>query len=125
MTTDSGTIARRYIDAVGDRDFETLESLFDERLVARTGGRTFDKAEWTEALRRLVLALDRNETRHVFSNGGEACIVYDFVTDTPAGAVPCVEILEVDHGRIAGIELIFEKANWPQVLEAIAARSAA
>jgi hypothetical protein len=65
----------------------------------------------------------RNDIRKVFSDGNDACVVYDFVTDTAAGAVPCVELVTVRDGRIATVELIFEKANWAHVVAALQERA--
>jgi hypothetical protein len=121
----SADIARRYIEAVSVRDFDTIDRLFGDGLIAASGGREFDKAEWTAALRRLVLALEHNEIRHVFADGGDACVVYDFVTDTETGAVPCVEVVHTSGESIDRIELIFERAGWDVVLAAIAERAAA
>lgn len=66
----------------------------------------------------------RNEVREVFADGDRACVVYDFVTDTPAGAVPCVELVTVRDGRITAIELIFDRVAFAPVNEALAARAA-
>jgi hypothetical protein len=53
----------------------------------------------------------------------EAAVLYDFVTDTEAGAVPCVEWVTVDDsGRIATLTLIVEKANWGLVVAALKVR---
>jgi ketosteroid isomerase-like protein len=70
----------------------------------------------------LLPALVRNEVREVFADGDRACVVYDFVTDTAAGAVPCVELVTVRDGRITGIELIFDRVAFAPVNEALAAR---
>ena len=52
-----------------------------------------------------------------------ACVVYDFVTDTEAGAVTCAEWITLDEdGRIATVELLFEKAEWAHVIEALRQR---
>jgi hypothetical protein len=134
--SDAGTAITRYIEQVGARDLAPLDDLFADDLVATSGGRTFDKAEWTAALERLLLVLVRNDIREVFvgapsmssgtggtSGHGTACVVYDFVTDTEAGAVPCVEWVTVVDGRITTVELIFERANWAHVTAALQERA--
>ena len=90
-----------------------------------TNGAKFGKAEWIVALRRLLPAIVRNEIRHVFVDGDDACVIYDFVTDTDAGAVPCVEWITVTGDQISSIELIFEKANWAHVAAALQERASA
>lgn len=121
--TDTAAAARAYIDAVGARDLEPLERLLDERVVATFFGTELGKREWIEAIRRLLPALIRNDIREIFATGERAVIVYDFVTDTPAGAVACVELVTVDGGRITEIELLLDRVAFAPVHEALQARA--
>ena len=41
---------------------------------------------------------------------------YDFVTDTPVGPVPTVEMLKIDGGRVRSIWLLFDLPVWDAVL---------
>jgi ketosteroid isomerase-like protein len=123
-STDAGVIARQYIQAVGAHDEEPLADLLDVALVAEFAGTTLDKEGWLKALHRLMPALVRNEIREVFVDGDRACVVYDFVTDTAAGAVRCVELLTVRDGRIAHIELLLDRVAFAPVNEELAQRAA-
>src|SRR3954466_8852744 len=123
-STDAETIARRYIQAVGAHDEDPLDELLDVALVAEFAGSTLDKAGWLAALHRLMPALVRNEIREVFSAGDRACVVYDFVTDTAAGAVRCVELLTVEDGRITDIELLLDRVQFAPVRQALQERAA-
>jgi ketosteroid isomerase-like protein len=116
------SIARNYIEAVGRRDLDPLDTLFDDDLVVTLAGSTSDKAEWIEALRRLLPILIRNDIRDVFEVGDRACVVYDFVTDTEAGAVSCVEVMTVREGRIIENELVFDRVTFAPVQAALANR---
>ena len=100
MTTSH--VARAYIDAVGERDLAPLETLFHADLVAKVGDDTFDKAGWLRGLGRLLPALVRNDIRHVSSDGEQAVVVYDFVTDTSAGSVPCASWSPCVTGQSCG-----------------------
>lgn len=124
MTAASDT-ARAYIDTVGRGDLAPLDTLLDSDLVAKVGDDTFDKLGWLQGLSRLLPALVRNDIRHVFGEGDQAVVVYDFVSDTSAGSVPCVETVTVHDGAITRIELIFERLHWPEVLAALQQRAAA
>jgi hypothetical protein len=115
-------IARSYIQAVGSHHMDALESLLGDDLVAIFAGTTLDRAGWTTALRRLLPALVRNEIREVFTAGDRACVVYDFVTDTPAGAVRCIELLTVKAGKIREIELVLDRVAFAPVNEALKTR---
>ncbi|MEV7135417.1 nuclear transport factor 2 family protein [Arthrobacter sp. NPDC093128] len=115
-------IARSYIQAVGSHNMEALENLLGEDLLATFAGTTLDKAGWTTAIKRLLPALVRNEIREVFSAQDRACVVYDFITDTPAGAVRCIELLTVNADKISEIELVLDRAAFAPVNEALKAR---
>jgi ketosteroid isomerase-like protein len=123
--TDAETaeIGRRYVEAVGRHDLDAVESLFAESLVARFAGAAFDRAEWLQALARLLPALLRNDIVHVFGDGDRAAVVYDFVTDTAARAVRCVELLTVRSGLIVEIELLLDRVAFAPVNAALAERS--
>ncbi|NNC13545.1 nuclear transport factor 2 family protein [Planctomonas sp. JC2975] len=124
-TTSPAGVARAYIEAVGAHDLDAVEALLAESLEARVGTGSSDKAQWLAALGRLLPALERNDIRDVYENGDHACVVYDFVTSTPAGAVVCVENLRIADGRITDIELIFDKVAFAPVNEALRAGIAA
>ncbi|HWD60882.1 MAG TPA: nuclear transport factor 2 family protein [Humibacter sp.] len=124
-TTTPAGVARAYIEAVGSHDLAAIDDLLAESLEARVGAGRSDKAQWLAALNRLLPALVRNDIRDVYDNGSHACVVYDFVTDTPAGEIVCVENLRVDDGRITDIELVFDRVAFAAVNEALTARAGA
>ncbi|MHA7984306.1 nuclear transport factor 2 family protein [Rathayibacter sp. CAU 1779] len=123
-TTSPAAIARAYIEAVGDHDLPAVDALLADSLQARVGTGTSDKSQWLAALGRLLPALERNDIRDVYENADHACVVYDFVTDTPAGAVVCVENLHLADGRITDIELVFDKVAFAPVNDALRERAA-
>jgi hypothetical protein len=116
------SVARAYIEAVGVRDLAPMEMLLADTLVATFAAGSSDKGEWIEALRRLLPILVRNDIREIYVQGGRACVVYDFVTDTPAGAVRCVELLTVVDGRIEEIELLLDRVAFAPVRQALEER---
>jgi hypothetical protein len=83
-----------------------------------------DPEAFVGAFERLDPIILRNDVRKVFVDGDEAIVIYDFVTDTPAGAVVSVEHIKFKNGRIASSLLVFERLHWPQVQEEMAARAA-
>jgi hypothetical protein len=115
----TGSVARSYIEAVGSHDLETVSGLLDDGLVATFAGTTLDKAGWISALRRLLPVLVSNEIREVFSAADRACVVYDFVTNTAAGALRCIELLTIHGGTISGIELVLDRVAFAPVNEAL------
>jgi SnoaL-like domain len=111
-----------YIHAVGDGRLEELPALLQPGVTFESPGlktlRGVD--EYVSALRRLSPIIARNEIKRVFVDENEACVIYDFVTDTPVGAVASVEWLKIEDDRIASVHLIFENARWPEVLDTLA-----
>ena len=51
-------------------------------------------------------------------------MIYDFVTDTPAGAVPIVEWLRVEDGQIASVILFFDRVTFKPAADKLAHRAA-
>jgi len=123
-STAAGT-ARAYIEAVGSRDVAAVDNLLADSLEARVASSTSDKAAWMAALERLLPAIVRTDIRDVYENGDHACAVYEFVTNTPAGAVVCAENVHVTDGRITDIELVFDSATFAPVTQALAERATA
>lgn len=115
-------IARSYIQAVGSHNMDAVDALLDEDLVAAFAGTVLGKAGWMAALKRLLPVLVRNEIREVFTAHDRACIVYDFVTDTAAGAVRCIELLTITAGKIREIELVLDRIAFAPVNESLKAR---
>jgi len=115
--------ARAYISAVGAHDIDTVESLFADDATATFAGQVLSRADWINGLRRLFPALVRNDILEVFTAATRACIVYDFVTDTEAGAVRCVELVTVKGGKITEVELIFDRVAFAPVNAALEERA--
>ena len=67
----------------------------------------------------------RNEVKRVFVDGDEVCVIYDFVTDTTAGALPTIEWLNFDGSRIRAIDLYYDRQPWQTVMATIAERAGA
>jgi len=111
--------ARSYIQAVGSHDLAALDRLLDDGLTATFAGAAFDKTAWVTALKRLLPVLVRNDIREVFTAGDRACVVYDFVTGTAAGAVRCVELLGIRADRIRETELILDRVDFAPVNAAL------
>ena len=94
-------------------------------LVFRGPARTLTSAAaYIEALKRLSAIHVRNDVKRVFVDGDEVCVIYDFVTDTPAGALTTIEWLRFDGDRIRAIDLLFDRLPWQTVMAAIAERAA-
>ncbi|HUY73139.1 MAG TPA: nuclear transport factor 2 family protein [Candidatus Dormibacteraeota bacterium] len=114
-----------YIDAVGEGRFDEVRPMLEpdaEFIVGDTQLRGVDA--FIGGFRRLAPIIKRNEIRKIFVDGDEACVIYDFVTDTAVGPVVSIEYLKFKNGRIASSLLVFERLHWPEVLAEMTKRAA-
>lgn len=122
---DRKTLALRYLDAVGAKDCDGVKALLAPDLQFRGPSSTRTSAEdYVGALKRLGAIHVRNDVKRVFADGDEVCVIYDFVTDTPAGAVPTIEWLRFDGDRIRSIDLYYDRLPWQTVMAVMAERAA-
>ena len=87
MASDTRDLVTSYIKAVGENRLEALLPMLDPDAEFVVGDTTLRGADaFIGGFRRLTPIILRNEIRKLFVDGNEACVIYDFVTDTPAGA---------------------------------------
>jgi hypothetical protein len=124
--SDPRSIARTHVEAMGRKEFSRMEQQFAPDVTFQgPGGKLSGLAEVLGAYQRLGPILLRNDVHKILVDGDDACIIYDFVTDTPAGAVATVEWLQVRGGKVQSIWLLFDRGPWPQVLEELNRRVSA
>lgn len=125
MTADTHDLVTSYINAVGEHRLDALAEMLDPDVEFTLGDNTVRGVEaFVAGFERLMPIILRNDIRKVFVDGDEACAIYDFVTDTPAGPVLSVEYLKFRNGRLASTLLVFERLHWSEALAALAERSA-
>ena len=125
MASDPRVLVTSYIQAVGEGRLEGLPPLLEPDAEFTLGDNTVRGREaFVGAFRRLLPIIERNDIRHLFVDGDEACVVYDFVTSTPVGPVLSVEHIKLRNGRIASTVLVFERLHWPEVMAVLIEREA-
>ena len=125
MTNTAKQVALEYIEACGRKDYDTVSRLLSPSLTfVGPGNALTGAAEYLAVLRRLGPVWKRSDVKKVFVDGDEVCVIYDFVTDTPAGAVPIVEWLRVEDGRIASVTLFFDRVTFKPAADELAPRAA-
>ena len=123
MSTDRKTVTLGYLEAVGQQQYDKVAGFLAPDLRFRGPAMTRTSAgEFLAALKRLAAIHVRNDVKRVFVEGDQVCVIYDFVTDTEAGALPAVEWLRFDGGRISAIDLYYDRLPWQTVMAAIAER---
>ncbi len=124
-TIDLKSSATAYIEAVGNKNFAAVEALLASDVAFKGPFMQLNSAaEFVGALRRLASILERNDVRYVFADDERACIVYDFVTSTESGSIPTIEVLTFRDGKIAGVELFFDRMQFAAARDEIAKRAA-
>jgi ketosteroid isomerase-like protein len=125
MEKDLKKLTLAYLDAVGKKDFRRVEQLLAPDLRFTGPASSRDSAQdFIGALKRLGAIHVRNEPTRVFVDGDEVCVIYDFVTDTPAGALPAIEWLRFEGERIRSINLYYDRVPWKGVMDEIGRRTA-
>jgi hypothetical protein len=101
MSTDRKALALAYLDAVAKQQYDKVEALLVPNLHFKGPAMTRTSAqEFVGALKRLAAIHLRNDIKRVFVDGDDVCVIYDFVTDTTAGAsAPSISTMIASHGR--------------------------
>ncbi len=118
------SLAARYIEAVGLKEYAAVEAILSPRVSFNGPFMKIDSAPaFIAGLKRMAPIWEGNEVRTVLGDAEQVCVFYNFVTNTQAGAVPCIELLTFEDGRIAKVELFFDRAQFAPAQEALARRA--
>jgi SnoaL-like domain len=124
MTSATRELVCDFIQAIGGR-YDRLPGLLhpDVIFTGAVKAGSHDRDSYVDGFRRLGPILVRIDVRQILAEGDHGAVLYDFVTDTPAGTVLTSEWLTFDHGLIRTSVLLYDMRQWPVVLEELARRS--
>ena len=125
MTKDVRTLAIDYNRAFGEGRLDHVARMLHPDLeFDGTAKSARGRDAYMSGLPGLVSVLERNDLKDVVVDGNRAFILYDFITDTPAGAVLSGELLTFDaDGLITKITLLFDHRHWADVITEIQRRA--
>lgn len=104
-----GEVALKYFEHWSRKDYEGSAVYLDENLSFKGPIDTFTNAQdYLRAISRLATIIVEVRTRKTFIDGKDVCKVYDLVTNTPAGTVPCAEWIHADEGKVKSIQVFFD-----------------
>jgi hypothetical protein len=84
--TSAKEIVERYKAAMGRGDFTAARELLHDDLAFYGPIDTFNRADdYIAASKRLANIIQRIDLKKVFVDGDDVCVLYDMVTNTPAG----------------------------------------
>jgi hypothetical protein len=123
MNREIEATVREYLSAVGSKDLGRVERLIAPDIEFVGPAMTLAGAgDVLAALRRIGAIHVRSDIKRVFVDGDEACVIYDFVTDT-VGVVPTIEWLGFEAGRIRSVRLYYDQVPWQTLRQELARRA--
>lgn len=110
MTNASASeIVKNYRAALGRGDFATARTLMQDDMTFHGPFDTFNTADqYLEATRRLASIIQRIDLKKMFVDSDDVCVLYDMVTNTPAGTAFIAEWYRVSGGKIAALRAVFD-----------------
>ena len=107
--TNASRIVGDYQQAMGRGDFAAARKLLHDKLSFRGPLEAFDSPEpYLESLKKLHHIIERIDMKRVFADGDDVCVLYDMVTNTPAGTAFIAEWYQVKGERIGAIRVVFD-----------------
>src|SRR5215216_1913128 len=107
--TSAKEIVETYKAAMGRGDFTAARELLHDDLAFHGPIDTFNQADdYIVASKRLANIIQRIDVKKVFVDGDDVCVLYDMVTNTPAGTAFIVEWYHVRGGKIGTLRAVFD-----------------
>ncbi len=107
--------ASKCLEAWSSEDFDTARGLFANDITfVGPMGQTEQVDAYIEGVRGLKQIVSGTAQRLVFGEGENVCIIYDLVTTTPAGSIPCAGWYRVRDGKITSVCAFFDARPLPQ-----------
>jgi len=105
----AGQVVQSFMGAMGKGDFAEARRYLHDNLSFRGPIDTFDKPEpYLQALGKLHKMVERVDMKKMFVDGNDVCLLYDLVTNTPAGTSFVCEWMQVRGDKIASIRVVFD-----------------
>jgi hypothetical protein len=105
----AGEIVESYQAALGAGNLAAARKLMRDDMTFEGPLDTFHTADdYLEAIKRLATIIQRIDLKKVFVDGDDVCVLYDMVTNTPAGTAFVVEWYRVADGRIGALRAVFD-----------------
>ena len=102
-------IATDFLQALQSSDFTAARGLLRDDLIFRGPIDAFQSPEpYIESLKKLHPIIQRINVKRIFADGDDACILYDMVTNTPAGTAFIAEWYQIKGDKIAEIQVVFD-----------------
>lgn len=98
-----------YRAAVDDKAFDQARGQLADDLDFAGPIDSFDNADdYIEAIKGLSQIVTGTDTKMVFTEGDDVCVIYDLQTVTAAGDAPVAEWYHIENGKISMIRVFFD-----------------
>ncbi len=98
-----------FMQAMERGDFAAARKCLSDDLSFHGPLESFNAPEpYLESLKKLHHIVDRVNVKKMFVDGEDVCLLYDMVTNTPAGTAFIAEWHQVKVGKIRAIRVVFD-----------------
>src|SRR5215471_9448171 len=102
--SNASEVVESYRAALGMGDFGAARQLMQDGMSFQGPLDTFTTADqYLEASKRLATIIQRIDVKKTFVDGNHVCVLYDMITNTPAGTAFIAEWYQVSDGKIAAL----------------------
>jgi len=109
MMTSAKEIVESYKAAMGRGDWSAARELLHDDLAFQGPIDSFNRADdYLAASKRLANIIQRIDVKKTFADGNDVCVLYDMVTNTPAGTAFIVEWYQVRGDKIGTLRAVFD-----------------
>jgi ketosteroid isomerase-like protein len=117
-SADPRAVADKFFKAWTTGDFAAARSLLHDDVSFAGPIDSFNSAEaYLGALEGLAQIVKAAEEQKVFVDGNDVCVVYDLVTNTPAGTAPTAEWYHIRNGKISAVRVFFDARPFAPMFE--------
>ena len=115
---DTRIIADKFFKAWTTGDFDTARSLLHDDVSFQGPIDSFNDADaYLGSLRGLSQIVKSANEQKVFVDGNDVCVIYDLVTNTPAGTAPTAEWYHLRNGKISAVRVFFDARPFAPMFE--------
>ena len=107
--SDPKSVATEYLLSWTSGDLDTTRSLVtDDVTFVGPLGQASGVDEYITGLEGMTKMVEKVEIEKTIADGGDVCIKYQLVTNTPAGAIPTVNLFEIADGKVTSVRAYFD-----------------
>jgi hypothetical protein len=109
MNMSATEIVSQFYRSLEQKDFVTLRACLHDSFSMRGPFHTFNSVTpYIQAIQGLSTIVNRIEVLKMFADGNDVCVLYNLVTNSPAGTAFIAEWFHVTGGKIAAIQVVFD-----------------